>query len=138
MAIEIRSAQVTVPAQTPVSAGFSQVVTFPARVVTQINVKVPPGPRGNMGFAIGTSGMPVIPADLGDFIVTDDEEIEYPLAGYWDSGSWEVFAFNTGNYPHTLFLTFLLDLVQQQTVAPVVIPSASLSQPVSLAGVGTG
>lgn len=137
MAIEIRTAQVTVPAQTPIAAGFSQAITFPARVVDQINIKVPPGPRGQLGFSIGTGGMPVIPADIGDYIVTDDEEIEYPLTGYWNSGSWEVFAYNTGNYPHTLYLTFLLELVPQQATSPAPLDLSTLAPPAPLAGNST-
>ena len=110
-------------------------VTFPSRVVSQINIKVPPGPRGQVGFAIGNSGMPVIPATIGTWIVTDDEEIQFPLVGYWDSGSWEVFAYNLGNYQHTLYLTFLLDLVSSpsSTVAPIAAADLSnLSTPVGV------
>lgn len=127
MAIEIRTVQVTVPAGSLSTAPYTQQVTFPARVVTQINVKVPPGPRGQLGFALGTSGMPVIPVGPGNWIITDDEEISFPLVGYWDSGSWEVFAYNMGNYNHTLYLTFLLDLVTIQQSAPTPIEAATLS-----------
>lgn len=137
MAYEIREFQVTVPAQTAQSAGFSVPITFPARVVDEIDIRVPPGPNGQMGFAIGTSGMPVIPAQLGSWIIANDQEIDWPLQGYWDSGSWEVFAYNLGNYPHTLYLTFLLSLVQSQATSPAPIGAADLSQPVSLAGVPT-
>lgn len=135
MAVEIREFQVTVPAGTAQSAGWSQAIMFPARVVDQINIRVPPGPNGQLGFAIGTSGMPVIPAQLGAWIIANDQEIDWPLNGYWDSGSWEVFAYNLGNYPHTLYLTFLLSLVQAQPAAVKPLTPVDISQPISLAGV---
>lgn len=137
MAVEIRTYGVTVPAQTPVSANWSQTITFPARTVDQINVRVPPGPRGQLGFSIGTSGMPLVPAGPGVWIVTDNQEIEFPLDSVPNSGSWEVFAYNTGNYPHTIYLTFLLDLVQNTTQATAPIAADALSMPVSLTGATT-
>lgn len=127
----------TVPAQTPISANWSQVISFPPRTVDQINVRVPPGPRGTVGFAIGTSGMPLVPAGPGVYLVANDQEIDWPLDNVPNSGSWQVFAYNTGNYPHTLYLTFLLDLVQPSAVATAPIAADALSMPVSLAGIIT-
>lgn len=135
MAVEVREFQVTVPAGTAQTAGFSQAITFPPRVVSEIDIRIPPGPHGQMGFAIGTAGVPVIPAAQGTWIVADDEYITWPLHNYWDSGAWQVFGYNLGSYDHTIFLTFLLDLVQAAPAPLAPIAPAVLSQPVSLAGV---
>lgn len=137
MATEIRTYAVTVPAGTSQASAFSQAITFPAREVSQINIRVPPGPRGQVGFAIGTGGMPIIPAGPGVFLVADDQEIEWPLDDVPNSGSWEVFAYNTGNYPHTLYVTFLLDLVSNGSGILSPVSPDTLSQSVSLGGVAT-
>lgn len=137
MAVEIRTFTVTVPAQTPISAAWTQTLSFPARTVDQVNVRVPPGPRGALGFAIGTSGMPLFPAGPGVYMVADNQEIDWPLDNVPNSGSWQVFAYNNGNYAHTLYVTFLLDLVTAAAVAPAPIAADALSMPVSLAGVLT-
>lgn len=108
MAQEIRQFQVKIPAGTAKTAGFSADMSFPPRIVTEIEVRVPPGPRGEVGFAIGSAGVPVIPYQSGTWIVTDDADIHWPLENYVDSGSWTLFGYNTGSFDHTLYVTFLL------------------------------
>jgi hypothetical protein len=110
VATEIRRKSVTVPAGTTKAANFTADLSFPARVVREIDILVPPGPRGELGFRIGAAGVPVIPVDAGAYIVTDNEAIHWPLDGLWDSGSFTLFAYNTGRYPHTLEIRFLVDL----------------------------
>lgn len=111
MAVEIRDFTVTIPAGTPQSAGFTSDMSFPARIVTQINVRVPPGPRGEVGFKVGSGGVQILPAPGGDFIVTDNEDLIYPLTDTITSGAWQLLAYNTGSYPHTLRVYFFCDLV---------------------------
>src|SRR5262245_28932405 len=84
---------------------------MPARVVGEVEVLVPPGPRGEVGFRIGSSGVQLLPIQLGTWIVTDNEIIHWPLEGQHDSGSWELTAYNTGQFPHTITVRFLVDLV---------------------------
>lgn len=129
MAREIRAFNVTIPAGTPISAGFTADLSFPARIVQQIDVLVPPGPRGEVGFAIGSAGRPVIPEQTGQFIVTDDEVIHWPLENYIDSGSWTFFGYNTGAFPHTLYVRFQLGLVQQPGGAAPIAAAALASTP---------
>lgn len=135
MAVEIRRFTFTIPAGTLKTALKTQVVTFPPRVVTQINIRVPPGPAGQMGFSIGSSGNPVIPIDPGTFVVTDNERIEWPLERFWDSGSWEFFGYNLGQYDHSVYIEFLCDLVPiapppvTPVLSPLVISSTSPAPP---------
>jgi len=79
---------------------------MPPREVTQVNVKVPPGPRGLMGFKLGAAGTAVIPAISGSWVVTDNEQIQWPLDNYIDSGAWQAFGYNLGQYAHTIYFTF--------------------------------
>lgn len=111
MAIEIRDFTVTIPAGTAKSAGFSASLAIPPRVVTQINVRVPPGPRGEVGFSIASGGVNIIPVTSGDSIVTDNEDLAYPLENTITSGAWQLLAYNTGSYDHTLRIYFYCDLV---------------------------
>lgn len=118
VAEEIREFAVTVPAGTTVAAPLTTPVTFPDRVVTAVSWRVPPGPSGRMGWALTSAGAPVIPIQSGAYIVTDNQADTWPLAGYLDSGNWAVTAYNTGVYPHTVYLTFLLDLIGAVDLAP--------------------
>lgn len=111
MAREIRRFTVTVPAGTAIATPQVTNLIMPSRVVREVEVVVPPGPRGEVGFALGAAGVAVIPINAGAWLVTNDEVIRWPLEGFWDSGSWQIRAYNTGRYVHTLEVRFLVDLV---------------------------
>lgn len=111
MATEIREFHCTIPAGTPKTAPVSVDMSFPARIVTEIDINVPPGPAGQAGFGIGSAGTIVIPYGPQQWIVTDDEKIQWPLEDYVDSGSWTFFGYNTGKYDHTFYVRFLLQLL---------------------------
>lgn len=110
MAQDVYSFRVTVPAGTPVATPQTTNLGMPPRTVTEVRVRVPPGPRGEVGFALGSAQQPVIPYDAGQWFVTDDEDVRLPLDVPISSGAWQLFAYNTGQYPHTLFVTFLCNL----------------------------
>jgi len=101
---------------------------MPARRVTQVEIVMPAGVRSAVHWALGSAGVRVIPSNAGAYVTGDDEVVRWPLSGYWDSGSWQLQAYNTGGFPHTLQVRFLLDLIsntQQQPLAA--IPAAALS-----------
>jgi len=134
MAIEIYDFTVTVPAGTPASAGFSAPLTIPARVVTQINIRVPPGPRGEVGFAIGSGGLNIVPVPAGTWIVTDNEDLVYPLDETITSGAWQLLAYNTGSFPHTLRVYLFTQLLASASAGS----TTTLLPPGSISGTGTG
>lgn len=127
MAQEIREFLVTVPAGTPQSAPVTTKIVFPNRIVTRVSWRVPPGPSGRMGWALTSAGAPVIPIQANTYVVTDNQADTWDLEGYLDSGNWAVTAYNTGVYPHTVYLTFQLDL-----------PGSSVSPPPPETGLGVG
>lgn len=108
MANQVQRFTVTVAAGTPLASPATFDLSFPPSGVDRIDVRIPPGPLGNVGFQIGSSGQPVMPFNAGAFIVGNDELIVWPLTNLWDSGNWTMFAYNTGSYPHTLEVRFLL------------------------------
>lgn len=119
MSREIREFQFTIPAGTALATPVTQAISFPTRIVDRIEITVPPGPFGFMGFSIGAAGVPIIPANPGGWIVTNDEKISWDLNGYIDSGAWQVNGYNTGQYNHTIYLRFLLSLITVD--APVLV-----------------
>lgn len=122
MAQEIRSFTFTVPAGITSDAPAILDMTFPPREVRGIEIVIPPGANGVVGFQLQNSGLPVIPYDSDSWIITNDEVISWPLSGYINSGSWQIAGYNTGVNDHAVYIRFLLDLV-----APVAGPSTSLS-----------
>lgn len=128
MAREVHKFAVTVPAGTPQNAPLKFDLGMPEREVTELEIVVPPGPRGVMGFAIGYGGTAVIPYEPGAFFVTDDERIRWPLSDHITSGAWQCFAYNTGQFAHTLEVRFLCDLpTEAASLVTAPIPAEQLS-----------
>lgn len=118
MAQEIREFAVLVPHGTPLAAPLTVNISFPARIVTAVSWRVPPGPSGTLGWALTSAGTPVIPIQPKTYVVTDNQADTWDLEGYLDSGNWQVTAYNTGVYDHTVYLTFQLDLPGTALVPP--------------------
>lgn len=127
MAVEVRETAVTTPAGTTAAAPQVTDLSFPPRLVTRIEVRVPPGPAGTLGFRLGSGGVQVIPINPGGWVVTDDEVIGWDLTGQITSGAWQLISYNTGSLPHTVYVRFLLDLVTNSSTVPALIPAGQLS-----------
>lgn len=116
-AAEVRSFAVTISAGTPLAAPVTTPVAFPSRTVLAVRWQVPPGPSGLMGWRLTMSGgVPVIPSG-GGWIIADDAADTWQVRDQPDSGAWEVTGYNTGTYPHTVYLDFMLE--------PVAVPAAA-------------
>jgi hypothetical protein len=129
MADEIHAFQFTIPAGTAIATPVTQQLTMPQRVVTAVEVKVPPGPRGLMGFRLGSTGNQLIPAIVGAWLVTDDYDQVWNLTNQIDSGSWEAFGYNIGQYPHSVYFTFYCEVPGAGVAAsgPALIPLNQLN-----------
>lgn len=130
MARELHRFGVTVPAGTQKNAPQLTNLSMPPREVIELQVIVPPGPRGEVGFAIGYGGNPVIPYEPNAFFVTDNEKIYWPLHDHITSGAWQCFAYNTGQFAHTLEIRFVCELATLAApLSPALLPLGALSGP---------
>jgi hypothetical protein len=112
MAADVHVFDVTVPPGGSAAVPQRFPLTMPARRVTGVEIVIPAGVRGVVHFALGSTGTNIVPSNYGAYLAGDGEKIAWPLSNYIDSGSWELAAYNTGRYPHTLEIRFLLELVQ--------------------------
>lgn len=103
----------TIPAGTPKTAPFTTDTSFPDRVVRLVTWRVPPGPAGVMGWRLTMGGVQVVPLPAGSWIVTDSAQGQWALDGQPDSGAWQVTGYNTGVFPHAVYLDFHVDLIQR-------------------------
>ena len=94
MAQIIRQATVTVPANTSMDDLYFADISFPAETVVQIDLEVPPGPSGLMGFYLAMSGQQIIPFEAGEFLVWDDVFKEWPVENFPTANTWQIFAYN--------------------------------------------
>lgn len=132
MAIEVRHFPVVVPPGSTPSGPLTTSMTFPDRVVAWIEVHVPPGPKGQVGFFIASSRAQVVPytATPPLFVVADNRVFRWDLTAQPTSGDWQLVAYNTGNFPHTLRVDFGLELTptsDSRFPLAAIIPSSQLS-----------
>jgi len=100
-------------------------LTFPSADVVQIDIMVPPGPSGFLGFYIGNGGGQVIPEGENIWITPDNVYLHFPLEGLPNNGNWQLVSYNTGSYTHTLYLFFHVNNLNASQ-------GSSFSTPVSL------
>lgn len=103
------SFQPTIPAGTPETAPVTVALPFPDCIVRQIDIQIPPGPRGNLGIQLTTAGLQVWPTVAGQWFITDNFTYTFiPPTGTAVS-AWNITGYNTGQYDHSVFLTFYGD-----------------------------
>ena len=125
MADEVLSFEITIPVGSSRAAPVTFQMQQPSRRVESIEVDVPSGPNGNTGFQIASSGVPVIPHNLGAWIVPNAQHFVWASAIWPSSGDWQLIAYNTGLYPHTLWVRFNVNAITQAAAAAPVPPDLS-------------
>lgn len=132
MAIQLRHFACLIPKGTAIASPVTIDNSFPAYGVQWIEWDMPDGPDGHVGFYFASKGQQIIPFALGNapnYFVTNATFRHWDLEDQPTSGSWQVVAYNTGTYDHTLYVTY--GLVQavglRSTALPDVIASGALS-----------
>lgn len=128
---EVRAFQVMCPAGTPMDTPIITDLDLPVRTVLHIRVRIPSGPSGTMGFAIGSNGVPIFPYASNVYAVADDETFDWDVENQINSGSWQAIMYNTGHYNHTIYIYFTVRLPD---APPVRTPLAALPR----AALGSG
>ena len=109
MATRIETPAFTVPAGTPINNPISVQLYANRADLEEIEVMVPAGPSGLVGFRFDHSNRQVIPAVDGTWIITDDETLRWPLRDYNPFPNWKFRAYNLDVYPHTVYVRLLLN-----------------------------
>lgn len=104
-----------IPAGTPEATPVSLALGLSDQEVQQIDLQVPPGPAGVLGFALYHSGTPILPRNVGEYFVWDDHYVEWALEDVPSPGGWAVVGYNTGAYDHTIYVVLHTDPVAKKT-----------------------
>lgn len=110
--------QVTIPAGTAQASPLTTPLSFNQGIVHKLEITIPPGPSGLVGFRIRHSSQTVIPNSGTNFIIADGQYIEWDLEGYPVGNAWAIQAYNTDVFPHTLYLRFLINETRRNILAP--------------------
>lgn len=116
MAIEIYQFTLAIPAGTLSAAPVTQSCKLPVRQVDWLQVVVPPGSGGLVGWNVKVSGTTVIPFNSDPFIITANENITWPIENAPVSGDWSVAGYNLGSFSHTVYFRFGVSLVPPKAV----------------------
>lgn len=109
MAQRVESFVVTVPAGTTPAAPQTTSLPFNIGIVESIEILVPPGPSGLVGFRIRHSNATVIPYDNSEWIIADNEVIRWNLSDYPTGRAWAIRIYNEDAYDHTLYIRILVN-----------------------------
>jgi len=110
---------VTVPAHTLASAPLITATAMPVRKMAAIAWMIPQGPSGMLGWRFSMGGVQVIPANKGSWLIRDGNADGAQLSRLPDSGAWEVTAYNTGNNPHSIYVSYFVDVIRPKPVLVV-------------------
>lgn len=110
MVYEVRGFSVTIPANTPIATPQTTNLTMPVRTVRWVEVQVPDGTRGVVGWQLTEGGVPMWPQAGSPFVVVSGQTTHWDLDDALQSGAWQLTGYNIGTFPHTLLVWFGLDL----------------------------
>lgn len=119
---------ITITAGTTTAAPATTTMTFNDGIVRRVDVRVPPGPSGFMGFQIAYAGVPVIPDNADEYMVMDGEGWSYDLDNNPTGGQWQLVGYNTDIYDHVVYVTFHVDEI------PKPVQAAQAILPIPLGG----
>lgn len=115
MAEEIHQFDCVITHGTAKSSPLTIPMALPLYQVDSIDVQVPPGPAGLMGFYLELGTQQWIPWERGTWIVWDDHIATWALDDSPSSETWALVGYNTGAYDHTVTVRFHLNAVATPT-----------------------
>lgn len=129
MAREVKAFPVTVTAGTATDSPSTFSIATDVRILREVTVTFPPGCSGLVGFQLAISGFPVIPLNGTNYIIADNRTATWVTDSYPESGAWQVIAYNTDVFDHTLYVELQLDPPGMTSGAPGinVVPNTSLA-----------
>lgn len=137
MAAEVHQFTITVPPGTPITAPTTTPIGLPNYEVERLDLQVPAGPAGLMGFQISLNGQQWLPWETGQWLVWDKHDDSWPLVDQPNLGAWSVVAYNTGVYPHKIYVRLHVNplTIAAATAAPsvnIITSGVAVPIPVSL------
>lgn len=120
MATRVEPFAVLTPAGTDASAYQVTSMAFQDGRVDRVEIIIPPGPSGLMGFKLAHSGQSVIPLSTDQWNIADGQRFDWPLRNFPTGNAWELWTYNTDVYDHTIYLWFHVTEVTEPGEAPAV------------------
>lgn len=123
---------VSIPAGTPVATPVSIAWPMEDNYLKYVDINVPPGPSGLMGFRILWAGQQIIPWGNDSFLVTDNEKIHVDVDSYITVTGLVIQGYNTDIFAHTIYLRGLIQTLTPQQILAAEEATGSIALPASL------
>lgn len=136
MATEVHQFSGTIPPGTAIDSPVTIALEQANYEIESIDLVVPPGPNGLMGFAIFLDDTQWLPWEQGEWIVLNDRTEEWDTENQTVNGGWNLVGYNLGVYPHTVtvrFHTNPIPLPIDDTYTPFVGPTVVINSTPTLA-----
>jgi len=104
MAERIEAFTVDIPAATAITSALVTPLSFNQGIVSRMEIVVPPGPSGLVGFRIRHSGEVIIPHGRSGWLVADAEKMDWSLEGYPTGNAWDIEAYNLDGFDHSIYM----------------------------------
>lgn len=118
MAERVLQATVTLPTQVSHSNDVTVALPIGDWDIEAIDLEVPPGPAGVMGFYLANNGVPWIPRTSGEYIVWDDHSERFHATNYPTGGGWQVVGHNNGDNDHVVVVRFHVNAIPSPAALP--------------------
>lgn len=102
----VREFAVTIPAGTAKATPQVTPTTFDDMVIDRIEWYFPQGSAGVVGVQIGARSVQVLPTNTGTYFVRSGDSTGFDVTDLPTTGDWSVIGYNTGLFPHTVYVTF--------------------------------
>lgn len=122
MAQRIEIKTIITPKATLIAAPLLTPLTWRQGYPVQVEIRIPPGPSGLVGVALAHSGTQVIPHDEGEWLITDNEPVIWPLTDFPTNATWTVKTYNLDVYDHTIQVRMLLNEIGSISLPAAVAP----------------
>lgn len=126
--------EAVVSPNTPIASPASFTWPLEDNYLERIDVRIPPGPSGAMGFRILWSQQQIVPWGNYSWLIANDEEIPWKADTAISASGLVVQAYNLGNFPHTIYLKALVRTLSPATAAAVSALTGSVALPASQVG----
>lgn len=106
MALRVFQFVATIPAGTTKAAPVTIPLTLDNWDIELLDLEVPAGPAGLMGFYVANNGVQWIPQSPGQFLVWDDVQQSWPFYDQPNASGWQIVGYNLGFFPHAVTVRF--------------------------------
>ena len=113
-----------IPAGTPVADPVTIPIDLDGWELLQLDLEVPPGASGLMGFQVYNNGVAWIPYGSGEWFVWDNVRESYPLQDQPNASGWAIVGYNLGSWPHTVTVRAHVNVLPPPAATtPTVVPT---------------